>query len=82
MRPGGRFQGWELPLRVDRKLRLRTAVCVVHQLVRGVSLATCFGRIRLPLRGMQISVRFRRACMANGLMERTPTRNHRLNGKT
>ena len=68
----------QLPLRGDRELGLRATVRVMHQLVRGVGLVTCLGRVRLPVRGMQISVSFRRPRMADGLVERSPARDHRL----
>lgn len=40
VRPGGRFGSRELQLRGYRELRLRAAVRVMHQLMRGVSLTT------------------------------------------
>lgn len=78
VRPGDGLERRELPLRGDRELRLRATVRVMHQLVRSIGLAACFGRVRLPRCSMQISVSFRRSRVADGLMERSPARDHRL----
>lgn len=56
VRSGGGGERRQPQLRRCRKLRLRTAVRVMHQLVQNTSLATCFGRVRLPLCGVKISV--------------------------
>lgn len=76
------FKSRELQQRGCWKLRLRAAVRVMHQLVRGASLATCFGRVRLPLCGVQINVICRRFRMTDGFMERSPASNHRLYNQT
>lgn len=56
----------------------------MHQLVRsaGVAVAVCFGRIRLPLGGMQISVSTRCARMADSLVQRSPASHHWLQNQT
>ncbi len=78
VRSGDRVEGRELQTRGDRKLRLRATMRVMHQLVRRTGLPTSFGRIRLPLRGVQIDMSYRRVRMADGLMDRPSTSNHRL----
>lgn len=56
---GDRVERRELQMRGDRKLRLRAAMRVMHQLVKRAGLSTRFGRIRLPLRGVKIDMGYR-----------------------